>query len=257
MKTLVIGDIHGRSIWKQIVQKENADRVIFLGDYFDSRDVPGIDQIHNFKEIVEYKETAFTNEDKDDQHKTDVILLIGNHDYHYFPEIGYNSTSRYQHKIAPNITQVIDENRNYLQMAYQMDDFLFTHAGVSSAFMDSVFGNNGWKVENISIDLNEMFKYRPKTFEFGMAITVNKMSYTDLTGDNEEQSPIWIRPRALMRANRNTLRTQVSQIVGHTVMNQVDVQGVSTGKRYWFIDTLGTSGEYLVINDGEVSINKI
>ena len=251
MKTICIGDIHGRSIWKQIVEKEDADKVIFIGDYFDSFDIPGIDQIHNFKEIIEYKETAFTSKHK----KVNVILLIGNHDHHYFPEVGYTSTSGYQFNIAPSINQVINENRKHLQMAYQMDNFLFTHAGVSKVFMNSVFGNNGWKVENIATDLNEMFKYKPKTFEFGMAITTNK--FMDPTGDDEEQSPIWIRPKSLMRANRNTLRKEVTQIVGHTQMDKVDVQGTSTGKRYWFIDTLGTSGEYLVINDGEITINKV
>lgn len=252
MKTVVIGDIHGRSIWKQIVDKENdANRVIFVGDYFDSFDIPGIDQIHNFKEIAEYKETS----------GKDVILLIGNHDYHYFPEIGYNNTSGYQHNIAPSIMQVIDENRNHLQMAYQMGEFLFTHAGVSTTFMDAVFGKSGWKVENIVVDLNEMFKYKPKTFEFGMAINSNKMSFkmsfVDPTGDNEEQSPIWIRPRALMRANRDTLRKKVIQVHGHTQIDQIDTKGGATGGRYYNIDCLGTSEEYMVINDGEISFNKI
>jgi hypothetical protein len=247
MKTVVIGDIHGRSVWKLIVEIEKPDKVIFIGDYFDSFDIKGVDQLNNFQDIIAFKQSG----------QCEVIMLIGNHDHHYFPEIKDTGTSGYQHLFAPSIQYVVGENRNHLQMAYQMDDFLFTHAGVSSKFMDSVFGDYGWKVENISIDLNEMFKYKPKTFEFGMAIMTKKMSYMDPTGDNEEQSPIWIRPRALMRANRNTLRTQISQIVGHTEMKQVDIQGVSTGKRYWFIDTLGTSGEYLVINDGEVSINKI
>ena len=35
-KTIIIGDIHGRDIWKNIVAQEQADRVIFIGDYFDS-----------------------------------------------------------------------------------------------------------------------------------------------------------------------------------------------------------------------------
>ena len=253
MKIICIGDIHGRSIWKQIVEKEDADKVIFLGDYFDSWDVPGIDQIHNFKEIIEYKETAFTNDHK----KVNVVLLIGNHDHHYFPEVGPSNTSGYQNRIAPNITQVIDENRNHLQMAYQMNEFLFTHAGVSSVFMDQVFGAGGWKVENLAIDLNELFKYKPKSFEFGSYPLINKMSYLDPYGDSEDQSSIWIRPRALMRANRDTLRKQVIQVVGHTQQEQIDKKGGATGGRYYFIDTLGTSGEYLVINDGEITISKI
>jgi hypothetical protein len=120
--------------------------------------------------------------------------------------------------------------------------------------MDSVFGNNGWKTENLAIDLNEMFKYKPKTFEFGMA---SKSGYLDSYGDNEEQSPIWIRPKSLMRANKDTLRKQVIQVVGHTEQTQIDKRGGSTGGRYWFIDTLGTSGEYLVIEDDKIIIKQI
>ena len=71
MKTIFIGDIHGRSIWKDIVAKENADRVIFVGDYFDSFDISGIDQIHNFKEICEFKRNS----------DGEVILLIGYRDW--------------------------------------------------------------------------------------------------------------------------------------------------------------------------------
>ena len=37
-KIVVIGDIHGRAIWRKIVDDNpDADRFIFLGDYFDSR----------------------------------------------------------------------------------------------------------------------------------------------------------------------------------------------------------------------------
>ena len=56
MKTVVIGDVHGRSLWKLIVNQENPDRVIFIGDYFDSFEISGVEQIQNFKEIIEYKE---------------------------------------------------------------------------------------------------------------------------------------------------------------------------------------------------------
>lgn len=33
MKTVIVGDIHGRTIWKDILEKEQPDRVVFLGDY--------------------------------------------------------------------------------------------------------------------------------------------------------------------------------------------------------------------------------
>lgn len=246
-KTVVIGDIHGRSVWKLICEIEKPDRVIFIGDYFDSYDIPGVDQIHNFKEIVALKEKA----------DCEVVMLIGNHDHHYFPEIGNTGTSGYQTTLAHSIMQVIDENRHHLQMAYQMDEFLFTHAGVSSDFMNSAFGEGEWKTESIVEQLNELFKYKPKTFEFGMACNLKLSYYLDPSGDNIEQSPIWIRPRSLMNANYNTLRKQVIQVVGHTQVKKIDVKGMGTGNRYWFIDCLGTSGQYMVINDGEVSFNKI
>ena len=105
MKTIIIGDIHGRDAWKQIInQEQDADRVIFVGDYFDSFDVPGLIQIQNFQDIIEFKTTS----------KSEVVLLIGNHDYHYFPEIGENGCSGYQTRMAPSINHIIDINRDHL-----------------------------------------------------------------------------------------------------------------------------------------------
>lgn len=243
-KTLVLGDIHGRFIWKQIIEQEQPDRVIFIGDYFDSYDLSAAEQIHNFKEIIEYKESG----------KAEVILLIGNHDYHYMSGIDEHY-SGYQHKSAPAINQLIEENKHHLQMVYQMDKYLFSHAGVSSEFMNNVFGLEDWQTENIATLLNEQFKYKPLTFAFGAAVLNPRLSYLELHGDNIEQSPIWIRPRSLMSANHNTLRKQIVQVVGHTQVNKIDVDGKADGNRYWFIDCLGTSSQYMIIDDkGEVSI---
>jgi len=245
MKTVVIGDIHGRSVWKLIYETEKPDRMIFIGDYFDSFDIRGVDQLSNFQDIIAFKESGVC----------EVVMLIGNHDHHYFPEVGDTGTSGYQHMLSPSIQYVVDQNRKHLQMAYQTGEYLFTHAGVSSKFMDNLFNDEfGWKVENIAIDLNEMFKYKPKEFEFGIN---SKVQYLDSYGDNEDQSPIWIRPKSLMRANKDTLRKQVIQIVGHTEQRQIDKKGGATGGRYYFIDTLGTSGEYMITENDEIKFATI
>jgi len=235
MKTVVIGDIHGRSTWKLITHLENADRVIFVGDYFDSFDIKTEEQLNNFLDIIEYKKSS----------GKEVIMLIGNHDHHYFPEITDTGTSGYQRVGKYQIEPIIDANREHLQIAYQMDEFLFTHAGVSSIFMDETFGLNKWKVETIADQLNEMFKHRPGVFTF---------NGIDGYGDDEYQTPIWIRPRSLMRANKNTLRKQVIQVVGHTQVKSLDLIAADKtfGNRYYLIDCLGTSGEYLIIQDGIV-----
>lgn len=67
---LVIGDIHGRSIWKDIIEKENPDKIIFLGDYVSTHEnISAKQQLFNLEDILNYKRE---NSDK-------VILLRGNH----------------------------------------------------------------------------------------------------------------------------------------------------------------------------------
>ncbi len=74
MKTIFIGDIHGRDVWKTIIDNETPNRVVFMGDYFDSFDISPAEQQYNFKEIIEFKEKG----------ECEVIMLVGNHDFHYF-----------------------------------------------------------------------------------------------------------------------------------------------------------------------------
>lgn len=244
MKTLVLGDTHGRSTWKLAIHQEKPDRVIFIGDYFDSFEISGIEQIDNFKQIIKYKE---------DNPQVEVVLLIGNHDHHYFPEVGYTGTSGYQSGIAPSIIQVVDENRHHLKMAYEFGEYLFTHAGVSPVFMDQVFGKEGWSKDYIETDLNELFKYKPRAFNF---------NGLESSGDNTTQTPIWIRPRSLMSANKKHekgLKKDYIQIVGHTQMRRLDLDGSDkfTGGRYYFIDTMDTSGQYLIIEGDKLTTNSV
>jgi predicted MPP superfamily phosphohydrolase len=244
MKTLAIGDLHGRSDWKLAIHQDKPDRVIFMGDYFDSFNISGVEQINNFKEIIRYKES---------NPQVEVVMLIGNHCHHYFPEVGYTGTSGFQTGIAPSIMQVIDENRHHLQMAYGFGEYLFTHAGVSPVFMDQVFGENDWSIENVVVDLNEMFRYKPRAFDF---------NGFEATGDSTTQTPIWIRPRSLMSANKKHnkgLKKDYIQIVGHTQMRRLnlDESDKFTGGRYYFIDTMETSGQYLIIEDGKLSVGSV
>jgi len=241
MKTIILGDTHGTTFWKLISQLEkDADRFIFIGDYFDSLEIKGLDQINNFLDIIEYKKTS----DKE------IVLLIGNHDYHYFPEIGNTGTSGYQNLLAPSISYVINENRQYLQIAYKFDNILCTHAGVTKTFCNDVFGKGGWSIEKIDESLNELFKHKPKTFEYWA-----KNYYSDPSGDDVWQSPIWVRPRSLQRDGID--KKKLIQIVGHTKRIKIDIKGNSTGGRYYYIDTLETSGEYLIIENKKISSKSV
>ena len=203
MKTIFLGDTHGRSLWKDIIAKETPDRVVFIGDYFDSFDIGSAEQQFNFKEIIAFKESA----------QYEVIMLIGNHDYHYYP--GGETYSGYQHGAAPAIRQLLEENKHHLQMCYQLDNILCSHACI---------GNN-WLVEqekyesgSIADFVNDIWNYKPIRFMFyGF----------DPYGDNKTQTPIWIRPASLLSGNRDTfLKTDYIQIAGHTQVHKIDIKGL-------------------------------
>jgi hypothetical protein len=239
MKTIAIGDIHGRSIWLDILKKEMPDRVIFVGDYFDSFAIDINTQVENFNNIIKWKE---------DNPNTEVILLIGNHDIHYFREIGYCGTSGYQSHNKFILEHLIETHRGCLRMSYQFDDILITHAGVSKTFLYNNFNEIG-QIDGIAERLNELFYYRPNKFLFNS----EDVSFCDPYGDNPHQSPIWIRPKSLMADNRGTLlKSELRQIVGHTSFKTIDM-GKSTGGRYYFIDVLDESSEYLIIQNGVIS----
>ena len=249
MKLVAIGDIHGRDIWKQIVAKEHdADEFVFVGDYFDSFTIKGVDQINNFLDIIEFRNTSI-------YHK--VTLLIGNHDYHYYPGIDETGTSGYQTLLAPSIKHVVSDNKQYLQAAYQSGEFVFTHAGLSSEWLDDSIED--WNVNNVVEKVNELFQYQPGKIAYRSFKQVGDQVYgVGGYGDETFQGPMWIRPKSLMKANYDTLRKQVIQVIGHTPQDNIDIKGKSTGGRYYFIDTLEyNQGQYLIVEDGVVSLGKL
>jgi predicted MPP superfamily phosphohydrolase len=250
MKNIYIGDIHGRSIWKDIVTKHSdADNIVFCGDYLDSHDINPVEQLHNLQEILNFKKLQESYPNKK------VYLLIGNHDIHYWPgnkdggiTSGYQPTMRYQFE------DLFRNNKDDFQMCILIGNRLCTHAGVSGDFLK----NNGfWKdydsEENIPNFLNDMFKFKPNEFLFNSQQDKVK-TYANPYGDDVWQTPIWIRPRSLQRSNKVTdLKKNFIQIVGHTQQENIDINGKTTGGRYYYIDTLHV-GQYLIDEDGVFGI---
>ena len=238
MKIIAIGDIHGNPIWKEILEKESDyDVAVFLGDFLDSRYYDRDEQFKTFNEIIEYK----LKSDKEN------ILIIGNHDYHYFPEVTTTSTSGYDGIFKHRVVDIIDKHRDLFKICHKIDKFLFTHAGVSPEFMDENFSQD-WDINNIDEKLNDLFKYKPLAFSF--------YGFNPY-GDDTFQTPIWIRPRSLMKSNKDKIIHQnLVQIVGHTMVTKIDIEGKATGGKYFFIDSLDNK-EYLVINDGIITSKKL
>jgi len=95
--------------------------------------------------------------------------------------------------------------------------------------------------------VNSIHKYKPNYFKF---------TGRDSSGDDIGQTPIWIRPRSLMKDSQKMKKNGIIQVVGHTQQHQIDIKGKATGGKYFFNDTLGTCKEYLIHENGEFSTNK-
>ena len=237
MRTIVLGDIHGRDCWKKIVDQD-FDRVIFIGDYFDTHeDVTGLEQLDNFKSICEFKRKQI-NLGKE------VILLIGNHDFHYFPEISYTGTSGYQSRMKMVFEDAINENRDLLQMCFiDENKYIYSHAGITKSWCANVDINiYNQNIHEIVLSINELFYTQPRKFNFYAG---DRSGY----GDNVHQSPIWVRPNSLYRDKLNFM-----QIIGHTRVNKIGHPPKNERRGFYVIDCLPL--EYLLI-DGKIEIKSV
>ena len=232
MKIIALGDTHGRAIWKRIVAKEVFDKVVFIGDYFDTHEgITAGQQKHNFEDIIQYKEA----------NKDNVMLLFGNHDLHYLSAVGehYSGFNRFH---AADIEEMLLAalDNEYFQICFSHEHFLFVHAGITKTWCRNTLGEDYFeKGEIVEQAINSLFKYQPDKFRF----TPGRRY--DPYGDEVEQGPVWVRPDSLFTDRLDNF----TQIVGHTVQEKlIPFSDVI------LIDTLGTSGEYLSIENGEMQI---
>jgi len=140
--TVVLGDIHGSTYWKTVVDENPACRYIFLGDYLDPYENISRNQlINNLKKIIQLKK----------ERPDDVILLLGNHDLHYI-RLDIDLCSRFDEAIAKDAYYLFVENKHLFSFAFQEDNRIYTHAGISQKWFLDDFGGDMEK--NIAEQLN-------------------------------------------------------------------------------------------------------
>lgn len=194
MKIIAIGDLHGRNIWKDIINKTDYDKVIFIGDYFDSDEgISAEQQAENFKDVIAFK--------KDNPEK--VKLLFGNHDFHYLPSVtehysGFQPAHRKDFEVL--IKDAVDED--FLQACFVFENILFTHAGLTKTWSSAY----DIDTKNPEQQLNDLLKHQPEAFRFAPGKNHSAI------GDDITQSPIWVRPESLQQDKVDYF----TQVVGHT-----------------------------------------
>lgn len=222
MRVIAIGDIHGKTQWESIYEREkhNFDNLVFIGDYFDCFEkISAQDQIVNFNKIVTLK--------KQDSR---VEILIGNHDLHYLIDQQY---SGYQYNNAIYIRIAIKQSIDWVQPSIMIDDVLYTHAGVTMSWAK----NNNLKLNNrIDAQINDLFKYNHNAFGFQY-----KGRFTNPYGDDPDQGCMWVRPNSLIFD-----KADYHQIVGHTTYDSIKINAYN---KLCLIDT--NLKEYLEVIDGK------
>jgi predicted MPP superfamily phosphohydrolase len=151
IKLIAIGDLHGRTCWKEI-NPSDYDKIVFLGDYCDDHSIKPPLIIDNLKDVIDFKK----------QNSAKVILLLGNHDIQYSEFPNY-MCSGFNEKHQPEYSKLFDDNRDQFVVAYQVANYLFTHAGVTNRYMSHYFPNEYAKVVSKEISPAILFNDIDKT----------------------------------------------------------------------------------------------
>ena len=191
MKIVVFGDIHGRLEWYDVVQQENPDLTIFLGDYVSTHEGISADQqCGNLEDILNFKQ----------EYPDKVILLRGNHDMQH---LGYSwaECSGLNRTVRDWMMTIKDRFLEMTQWVHTQDGIVFSHAGVSKVWMQNVGLDN---VEDINaLEPSEKFGFWP-------------CKLSDYSGISETQPPTWIRPWTLIDCSYGNY----TQVVGHTAFGR-------------------------------------
>ena len=243
---IIIPDVHGRIFWKDAIKDRENEEIVFLGDYNDAYPNEGItpDQaLENFKEILEFKKA----------HNENVVLLIGNHDCHYFAP-GFDDASRRCGRLAKKLCEIYLNSLKLFQLAYEKEingkKYVFSHAGIHKLWLDDMYGKDKWDENTIVKQLNEDFQ----KLEYGFCHGLDSVSYYR-GGFESYGSIVWADCREYDYFKKPDVGER--QIYGHT---QLESQPIVTDfrvcldvRRGFILDNEGVIRE---IDGTEVEIRK-
>ncbi len=251
MKILVLGDIHGRLHWLDIISKENPDKVIFLGDYVSTHEgISAEQQMSNLEDILNYK----------NENSNKVVLLRGNHDLQM---LGYSwaQCSGWDPEVYKGMQSMKDRFLKLTQWVYIIPEtnIVCSHAGIGEYFLQECNKRTQSEHRSTLEQISEINRLVPSEL-FGFT----SCRISDYTGESSTQPCTWIRPYTLLREGVKN----IIHIVGHTPIKHicnVKDKCIKLREKYhideneqivrnycdiWCCDNLQNK-EYLVIEDGE------
>ena len=249
-KILAIGDLHGRTIWKTFADIKHLltaetdaagyapfepeyYKYVFLGDFVDSFTESNDTIRENLLEIIRFK-TLYPN---------NVILLWGNHDVQYWKNLPWlpmmNAITGFRPEMHYDLYDIFNKNINLFQVAFQFENYLFTHAGVHFGFFHHVFSkaikDKGWDDLSIADQINEAFNHN---IECIFDIDHYRGGYKKVGG------PLWCDKKLM---DKKPLKN-IHQIVGHNPVRDIDKYTIDENTTITFCDVLHHNNAYYVIN---------
>jgi len=258
MKTLTIGDTHGKWEWKILTHGSaekfyewrkdvelgrdpkspyyaslpymKYDKIIFIGDYVDSFTHTNVEILHNLNEIMFFSQQLADR----------VVLLLGNHDVQYIVE--NHGCSGFRPEMKFDLADFFRQNESRFKIAHEEIDtdgmrYLWTHAGVSKSWLKVLkdrLGNPKHRLQKVFADAldGDISELLNLAWE-ARAEEVFMCDYMS-GGRDQVAGPLWIRPAAL---NPKGL-PGYTQIVGHTVMKDIAVKKAGLKEKHYFVDVL-------------------
>jgi hypothetical protein len=162
---IIVADIHGCLEKAQAFLDYKPEKShIALGDYLDSFVEPFEQQLECLKMLM----------------NSNAVLLLGNHEVHYLKDPLFRFPG-YQSSNAETFQSLLESNLNRFKVAYAVDGWLLTHAGVNSLYTEqendaevlSDLFNSSWELylKNRAMDHETQYLYR-SIFQFNHCIYV-------------------------------------------------------------------------------------
>lgn len=252
---IVIGDLHGKNVWKTFgdigillnskVTKPKYDYYIFLGDYVDAFNsyINTNQKIRdNLLDLIDFKKSYPDN----------VILLWGNHELHYVLETpwhpnGIYRCSGYRPEAHFDLYEIFNRNFNLFQLAFQYKKYLFTHAGVHSGWYQYSFVPQ-FKELSIYLDKIEI-DYNKDTLADKLNTSfIHRMdAIFDIGhrrgGRNKVGGPLWLDKELGSRKYIDNYH----QIAGHTSAKRIQHFNKNKNTSITYIDCLNNCDDVYII----------
>ena len=210
MRMLTIPDIHGEPGWKKLgdIQKllnDNKetplfDYYIFLGDYMDSFHRTDKEIEENLLEIIRFKNMYLEK----------IVLLLGNHDFSYlYDPVKFKHTG-FRPSMYNSLHKILNDNKNKFQFAFQIKNYLWSHAGLTQSFYDMYLAK--YEEDDLARLLNKMMNWISSSRFY-----LNNTGRTR-GGGSKTPGPLWA-------DKLETIYNFVKgyhQIVGHTAVDKIE-----------------------------------